>query len=85
MDVDPSLAWDEVFSAPALTRPVYREIVDDLGDLKNIDIRTRFDQLGRTFAERGVTFAFGGEERPFPLDLIPRIDYRGFDAHLRCS
>jgi uncharacterized circularly permuted ATP-grasp superfamily protein len=29
--------------------------------------------LGRTFAERGVTFALGGEERPFPLDLIPRI------------
>lgn len=73
MDVDPSLAWDEVFSAPGVARPVYREIVDVLGDLKTVDIRTRFDQLGRTFAERGVTFAFGGEERPFPLDLIPRI------------
>ncbi len=73
MDVDPSLAWDEVFSAPGVARPVYREIVDVLGDLKTVDIRTRYDQLGRTFAERGVTFAFGGEERPFPLDLIPRI------------
>lgn len=73
MDVDPSLAWDEVFSAPGVARPVYREIVEILGDLKTVDIRTRFDQLGRTFAERGVTFAFGGEERPFPLDLIPRI------------
>jgi len=73
VDVDPSLAWDEVFSAPGVARPVYREIVDVLGDLKTVDIRTRFDQLGRTFAERGVTFAFGGEERPFPLDLIPRI------------
>jgi len=73
VDVDPSLAWDEVYSAPGVARPVYREIVEVLGDLKTVDIRSRFDQLGRTFAERGVTFAFGGEERPFPLDLIPRI------------
>jgi len=71
--VDPSLAWDEEFSAPGVARPVYREIDDVLGDLKTVDVRTRFDQIGRTFAERGVTFAFGGEERPFPLDLIPRI------------
>jgi uncharacterized circularly permuted ATP-grasp superfamily protein len=36
-------------------------------------LQSRFEQLGRTFSERGVTFALGGEERPFPLDLIPRI------------
>jgi uncharacterized circularly permuted ATP-grasp superfamily protein len=67
------LAWDEVFSAPGVPRPLYKEIVDVLADLKTAEIRSRFDQLGRTFAERGVTFALGGEERPFPLDLIPRI------------
>jgi uncharacterized circularly permuted ATP-grasp superfamily protein len=67
------VAWDEVFSAPGVPRPLYREIVDVLADLQTIEIRSRFDQLGRTFAERGVTFALGGEERPFPLDLIPRI------------
>jgi uncharacterized circularly permuted ATP-grasp superfamily protein len=54
-------------------RPLYKEIIDVLADLKTAEIRTRFNQLGRTFAERGVTFAHGGEERPFPLDLIPRI------------
>ena len=27
----------------------------------------------RVFSDRGVTFAFSGEEeRPFPLDLVPR-------------
>jgi uncharacterized circularly permuted ATP-grasp superfamily protein len=67
------LAWDEVFSAPGVPRPLYKEIVDVLADLKTAEIRSRFDQLGRTFTERGVTFALGGEERPFPLDLIPRI------------
>ena len=25
------------------------------------------------FTDRGVTFAMGGEERPFPLDLVPRV------------
>jgi uncharacterized circularly permuted ATP-grasp superfamily protein len=33
----------------------------------------RADQLARVFIDRGVTFAYAGEERPFPLDLIPRI------------
>ncbi len=37
------------------------------------DLRSRADQLGRVFTDRGVTFAYAGEERPFPLDLIPRI------------
>jgi uncharacterized circularly permuted ATP-grasp superfamily protein len=73
VDIDTALAWDEVFAAPGVPRPLYREIVGVLADLRTVDIRTRFDQLGRTFAERGVTFAHGGEERPFPLDLLPRV------------
>jgi uncharacterized circularly permuted ATP-grasp superfamily protein len=52
---------------------VYRKIVAVLADLKASDLRSRFDHLGQTFTDRGVTFALGGEERPFPLDLIPRI------------
>ena len=73
MDIDTALAWDEVFAAPGVPRPLYREIVGVLSELRAVDIRTRFDQLGRTFAERGVTFAHGGEERTFPLDLLPRV------------
>jgi uncharacterized circularly permuted ATP-grasp superfamily protein len=52
---------------------VYRKIVAVLADLKASELRSRFDHLGQTFTDRGVTFALGGEERPFPLDLIPRI------------
>ena len=37
------------------------------------DLRFRADQLAGVFTDRGVTFAYAGEERPFPLDLIPRI------------
>jgi uncharacterized circularly permuted ATP-grasp superfamily protein len=29
--------------------------------------------MARTFLDRGVTFDFAGEERPFPLDIVPRV------------
>ena len=37
------------------------------------DLKARADIMGRTFLDQGITFALGGVERPFPLDLIPRI------------
>ncbi len=73
VEVDPKLAWDEVYSAPGKPRPVYRSVVNEIGRYGEGELQTRFEQLGRTFRERGVTFAHDGEERPFPLDLIPRI------------
>ncbi len=33
----------------------------------------RADVLARAFLDQGVTFALKGVERPFPLDLVPRI------------
>lgn len=51
------------------------------------DLTSRVDQLARTFTERGVTFAHDGEERPFPLDMIPRIvtavEWEGLAAGIR--
>ncbi len=73
IDIDPAPAWDEVYSSPGVVRPLYREAVDALGGFEAADLQSRFDQLGRTFIDRGVTFAHDGEERPFPLDMIPRI------------
>jgi uncharacterized circularly permuted ATP-grasp superfamily protein len=65
--------WDEMFSGNGATRPLYDRVVDTLRPLEPVDLQYRAEQLARTFTERGVTFAYGGEERPFPLDLIPRI------------
>jgi uncharacterized circularly permuted ATP-grasp superfamily protein len=73
VEIDPKQAWDEVFSEPGKPRPVYRDVVAEIEHYGEGELQTRFDQLGRTFRERGVTFAHDGEERPFPLDLIPRI------------
>src|SRR4051794_34261866 len=66
-------AWDEMFVRPGEPRPAYRSLFATLQPLSVADLRARADQLARVFTDRGVTFAYAGEERPFPLDLIPRI------------
>jgi uncharacterized circularly permuted ATP-grasp superfamily protein len=66
-------AWDEMFAGPGRPRAAYGSLFAALQPLSLGDLRARADQLGRVFTDRGVTFAYAGEERPFPLDLIPRI------------
>src|SRR6476646_4804641 len=66
-------AWDEMFARPGEPRPAYRSLFSSLQPLSVPDLRARAAQLGRVCTDRGVTFAYAGEERPFPLDLIPRI------------
>lgn len=66
-------AWDEMFAGPGRPRAPYAGLVAALAPLAASELRTRADQLGRVFTERGVTFDYGGEERPFPLDAIPRV------------
>src|SRR5688572_7457495 len=68
-----SHAWDEMFESPGRPRTPYRSLFAVLQPLSGADLRFRADQLARVFTDRGVTFAYAGEERPFPLDLIPRI------------
>jgi uncharacterized circularly permuted ATP-grasp superfamily protein len=66
-------AWDEMFSAPGQPRPVYKAVRAALEHFDPSELRLRADQVARAFTDRGVTFAFDGEERPFPLDLMPRV------------
>jgi uncharacterized circularly permuted ATP-grasp superfamily protein len=70
---DASGAWNEMFSAPGVARPLYERLLADLNAYQPQELRQRSEQLSRTFVDRGVTFAHSGEERPFPLDLVPRI------------
>ncbi|MBF5082476.1 circularly permuted type 2 ATP-grasp protein [Quadrisphaera sp. INWT6] len=37
------------------------------------DLRGRADALASSYQDKGITFAVGGEERPFPLDVVPRV------------
>jgi uncharacterized circularly permuted ATP-grasp superfamily protein len=66
-------AWDEMFAAPGKPRASYDALVSVLQPMDPAELRYRADQLARVFTDRGVTYDFAGEERPFPLDLIPRV------------
>jgi uncharacterized circularly permuted ATP-grasp superfamily protein len=66
-------AWDEMFERPGQPRPAYQALLAALQPLDASELRFRADQLARLFTDRGVTYDLSGEERPFPLDLIPRV------------
>jgi uncharacterized alpha-E superfamily protein len=66
-------AWDEMFAQPGQPRPPYAALLAALQPLDPTDLRFRSDQLAQVLTDRGVTYDFAGEERPFPLDLIPRV------------
>jgi uncharacterized circularly permuted ATP-grasp superfamily protein len=66
-------AWDEMFEQPGQPRHAYQALLTALQPLDPGELRYRADQMARVFTDRGVTFDHAGEERPFPLDLIPRI------------
>jgi uncharacterized circularly permuted ATP-grasp superfamily protein len=66
-------AWDEMFEERGVTRPHYGAVHDALGALTVDDFRERCIARDRSFRDQGITFSLSGEERPFPLDLLPRI------------
>ncbi len=72
-------AWDEMFadhgrSAGAQhARAPYRELYAALATLTQDELRGRTEALASSYLAQGVTFDFAGEERPFPLDAVPRV------------
>jgi uncharacterized circularly permuted ATP-grasp superfamily protein len=66
--------WDEMLEASHQPRAHYRTLFEQIQTLSRTDFDERCGMRDRVFSDRGVTFAFSGEEeRPFPLDLVPRI------------
>ena len=72
-------AFDEMFGspahpgAPAESREAYRELYQALAQMTQDELRGRTDSLASSYLAQGVTFDFAGEERPFPLDAVPRV------------
>ena len=66
-------AFDEMFSAPGAIRGAYREIHAALAKMTQEELRGRTDSLASSYLAQGVTFDFAGEERPFPIDAVPRV------------
>jgi len=65
--------WDEMFEAPGAARASYKEIHAALAQMTQAELRGRTDALASSYLAQGVTFDFAGEERPFPLDAVPRV------------
>ncbi|AXK45229.1 circularly permuted type 2 ATP-grasp protein [Brachybacterium saurashtrense] len=64
---------DEMFAPDGSVRPTYRALHDALDGLGLEEFRSRSDSLARSYLDQGVTFDYAGEERPFPIDAIPRV------------
>jgi len=71
--------WDEMFPDIATAGPdstarePYRQIHAALARMTQEELRGRTEALASSYLAQGVTFDFAGEERPFPLDAVPRV------------
>jgi len=66
-------AYDEVFAAPGVPHEQSRALHAALQAMSAEDLDGRSTALARAFRDQGITFSLSGEERPFPLDLVPRV------------
>ena len=66
-------AYDEMFSTDSGVRSAYRALYESVAPSQVNELNARSEALGRAFVDQGITFSLSGQERPFPLDLIPRI------------
>lgn len=66
-------AWDEMLGQDGQVRPVYQHVHALLASLSSGELQSRADTIARSYMAQGVTFDFAGEERPFPLDVVPRV------------
>lgn len=66
-------AYDEMFADGDRWRPDYEALRSALADLSPDDLWQRCAARDRSFRDQGITFSLSGEERPFPLDLVPRV------------
>ena len=68
-----SKAFDEMFDAQGNVRGPYKGIFAELSPSDASELAARSEALGRAFIDQGITFSLSGQERPFPLDLVPRV------------
>ncbi|MFT4009376.1 MAG: circularly permuted type 2 ATP-grasp protein [Nocardioidaceae bacterium] len=66
-------AYDEMFDRAGQVRPVYDSVFEAFAKMPAEEILARAESLAATYLDQGVTFGVGGEERPFPLDIVPRL------------
>src|SRR6476620_602056 len=66
-------AFDEMVDGEGSVRPSYQAVYSALSGSTSDDLRTIAESLANNYSQAGVTFDVGGVERPFPLDVVPRV------------
>jgi len=73
-DYGPVAGYDEMFAVSADTvRETYVGVGAKFEEMGAAEVRHRADALASAYLDQGVTFGVAGEERPFPLDIVPRL------------
>nr|WP_072737812.1 circularly permuted type 2 ATP-grasp protein [Rhodococcus triatomae] len=62
-----------MFDPTGRVRAPYKGVYKAFAPADREDLAARSEALGRAFIDQGVTFSHSGQERPFPLDLVPRV------------
>ncbi|MBO9524247.1 MAG: circularly permuted type 2 ATP-grasp protein [Nocardioidaceae bacterium] len=65
-------AYDEMFTGNG-PRASYERLAATLRGLSERDLAARVEALASSYLDQGVTFDIGGEERAFPIDIVPRV------------
>lgn len=65
-------AFDEMFNGDELRDP-YLSLSSSLNAMTLKDMKARADAVSNSYLDQGVTFDIAGEERAFPLDVLPRV------------
>lgn len=68
----PDGVYDEMFGQGDV-RSSYRISRELLAEMPDSEFVERADYVRSTYLDQGITFDVGGVERPFPLDVVPRI------------
>lgn len=66
-------AYDEMIDEHSQVRQTYYNLYNALSQYDYSDLDARDEALSRAYMDQGITFSLSGQERPFPLDLVPRV------------
>ncbi|WP_436968462.1 circularly permuted type 2 ATP-grasp protein [Demequina zhanjiangensis] len=69
----PVQAWDEAMDVHGEVREPYQRVYAEIDRMSGDDLYSRAEALASSYLAQGVTFDHAGEERPFPLDIVPRV------------
>ena len=74
---DTGAFYDEMFDASGHPRPHYEPLAKTLGKMTAAEFQARCELADITLVNQGITFTVYGDgqgvEKPFPVDLVPRI------------